>query len=426
MKKGIVMKKTSLIALSLSAFLMTGCMDDDTSNAQENLVSETPTKVGYFLDSAIAGADYNTSSGLSGTTNSDGMFKYKEGDTVTFYIGDTLLGTAKAGKTVTPVTLFPDNKEASLNLTQMLQTMDSDGDPSNGISLDAGLITQLNETVAQNKPVDFSSPDFDTEVESNLGVAIVEETPALAHLNETLTEAELPTLNMSEEEEEADSEEASSDEEASTGTMTLPSFGSSSSDDDSSDESTEEETTEEETTTEDSNDDSDSTTTNDLSNDDSENNTNNNSTNESTQETTNNDNESNDDDEEESSDESTEDESNDEATEEDSTNEEEEEANTAPTCEDLTIDVNGKSSYTQDMIDYIDDADGDELSIKLVETGVLKGDLEINEDDTGADGTNATISVDDGMGNAYFDYVANDGKDDSDVCRITFEDVDGE
>lgn len=95
---------------------------------------------GVFLDSAVSGLDYATSGGALGTTGADGRFRYGSGQTVTFSIGDAVLGVATGAAVVTPVDLVPgatdEQDESVINLARFLQTIDLDLDPTNGIAVD--------------------------------------------------------------------------------------------------------------------------------------------------------------------------------------------------------------------------------------------------------------------------------------------------
>jgi len=71
MKKQIRLGTLSLVA---SAFLI-GCSSDSTT---------TETQTGYFIDAAVAGLNYKTSSGFTGVTDSKGSFQYKKGEKVQF------------------------------------------------------------------------------------------------------------------------------------------------------------------------------------------------------------------------------------------------------------------------------------------------------------------------------------------------------
>lgn len=99
----------------------------------------TSTKTGYFIDSAVEGLEY-TSGSTTGMTGADGSFKYEEGKPVTFKIGSMVLGSV----TVTNNRVFPvdlvsgatDETHPKVSLmAQILQTLDSDGDASNGITI---------------------------------------------------------------------------------------------------------------------------------------------------------------------------------------------------------------------------------------------------------------------------------------------------
>ncbi len=52
--------------------------------------------MGYFIDAPVQGLYYTTSSGVSGYTGSDGSFSYNVGDSVTFKIGQVIIGSANA------------------------------------------------------------------------------------------------------------------------------------------------------------------------------------------------------------------------------------------------------------------------------------------------------------------------------------------
>ncbi|MFT5661092.1 MAG: hypothetical protein ACI9TV_001738 [Sulfurimonas sp.] len=142
-----------------------------------------PTITGVFVDAAVAGLNYTCSSGNSGTTNSLGEFTCSIGDTVSFSLGGTYLGEVPATAIVTPSVLFSGNPAASLNFAQLLQTLDSDGDPSNGIEIDE-------EQLASLGTIDFTSPTFDEDIQEVLGsdTVLVNEGEAQTHLDETFSE----------------------------------------------------------------------------------------------------------------------------------------------------------------------------------------------------------------------------------------------
>lgn len=181
------MKKLVTPLLILPFIAACGSSDDSKTS------QDTPqtTKTGQFIDSAVANVNYSTAT-QSGKTNSDGEFEYVEGETVTFSIGDIDLPSATSKPQVTPLDLVEDGTVDAtevVNIARFLQTLDSDGDPSNGITIEDAV-----HNAAANISIDFSAADFasnqtlinfiaDAVSES---ATLVSETDAKAHLNATL------------------------------------------------------------------------------------------------------------------------------------------------------------------------------------------------------------------------------------------------
>ena len=113
------------------------------SSGSSNTLS---TLTGTLIDSAVAGASYNTSSGLSGLTSSSGGFSYRSGDLVTFTIGSIPLGTTTGASVVTPIELAgvqTSNHQKVINLIRFLQTLDTDLNPTNGITISSSTRSSL-------------------------------------------------------------------------------------------------------------------------------------------------------------------------------------------------------------------------------------------------------------------------------------------
>ena len=120
------MKPLFALSLLTAAALLAACTDD-------------PDRVGILLDSPVEGAAYRLSSGGSGQTNAQGQFIYRDGDRVTFSIGDVNLPETAAKSEVTPLDMVgastPHDPRA-VALARFLQTLDSDDNPDNGIRID--------------------------------------------------------------------------------------------------------------------------------------------------------------------------------------------------------------------------------------------------------------------------------------------------
>ncbi len=176
-------RKISMLLLGsmIPVAIFTGCGGGDSAVIPSN--DGTGTSTGTFLDAAVAGADYNTSSGINGTTDDKGTFRYNAGDSVTFKVGDIILGDAKPdpnGGLVTPKDLAKDDNETTALIAQILQTLDSDENPNNGIKID----TKKLKVKSVKKIADIKKTTLSDLFEDN--VTIVPADEALAHLNESL------------------------------------------------------------------------------------------------------------------------------------------------------------------------------------------------------------------------------------------------
>jgi predicted acyl esterase len=101
---------------------------------------------GVFYDSPIQGLDYETHT-TSGTTNENGEFQYLPGETVTFAIGDFVLGSTPGQKRVTPADLVievgKDIRKLKVykvtNLARFIQSLCKDGNIENGVVITADM-----------------------------------------------------------------------------------------------------------------------------------------------------------------------------------------------------------------------------------------------------------------------------------------------
>jgi hypothetical protein len=128
-------------------------------------------RTGVLLDAAVQGVAYSGSTGGSGTTNASGEFTVSNGATVTFRLGSIVLGTSEAvtvnGQVVTPAELAGDptnfNNPVAVRQAQVLQTLDSDSDTSNGITIDPTVADRLDGTANATALADAieSGDDFD-------------------------------------------------------------------------------------------------------------------------------------------------------------------------------------------------------------------------------------------------------------------------
>lgn len=125
-------RRALLTVTLIFALGQTGCFDGGSSSSKRH------AQTGVFVDSPVTGLGYVTES-RNGLTDADGVFEYRRDETVSFHIGDLQLGEAPGADIITPLDLVPDAEDhtddAVTNLAVLLQTLDQDGNASNGITL---------------------------------------------------------------------------------------------------------------------------------------------------------------------------------------------------------------------------------------------------------------------------------------------------
>lgn len=173
---------SSVIALSAVAAL-SGC-GGSTDNSFEPLQAREPApETGVFIDSPVSNLAYRTDT-RQGFTNDDGEFDYILGETVIFSVAGIDLPSAEAAAIVSPQDLVGvgelevDNL-AVANIARLLQSLDTDGDPRNGIEIAAEVYNSDVKLL-----IDFSSQSFDADVAS-VAPQLISAAQAVAHLRET-------------------------------------------------------------------------------------------------------------------------------------------------------------------------------------------------------------------------------------------------
>ncbi|MCF2949601.1 pectinesterase family protein [Paraglaciecola aquimarina] len=134
--------KNRITASVLSALVLAGCGAESTINVKQDPL---PPIVGQFVDAPVAGLSYSISrdaSGVSdaitGTTDANGNFEYFRGDSITFSIGEITFPSTAGANFVTPLQVFGTDtvfNQRVVNTLRLLQTLDADGNPENGISI---------------------------------------------------------------------------------------------------------------------------------------------------------------------------------------------------------------------------------------------------------------------------------------------------
>lgn len=126
-----------LTAMLFSALALTGCDDDD-------VIDIPAVKQGQFLDSAVQNIDVYQNSKKISTTDKEGKYVYLDDSAVTFKVGKLTLGTSEAKDIVTPADFSKDTNVVT-KVLQVLQSLDDDNKPENGIFIKPTVIEQLKE-----------------------------------------------------------------------------------------------------------------------------------------------------------------------------------------------------------------------------------------------------------------------------------------
>jgi len=156
MKTTSIVGRLTLVCLfSLAAAAMwSACGDDETAAPGGGGNGELPAP--SFVDCWVAGLKYvvQTTPPTSGSTETGGTFNCPNGQTVTFKVGDIVLGEGVAGPCLNPIEITGATDEFEYeptNVARLLQTLDDDGLLSNGI-----VIIEAVHTVATGRTLNFN------------------------------------------------------------------------------------------------------------------------------------------------------------------------------------------------------------------------------------------------------------------------------
>jgi para-nitrobenzyl esterase len=151
--RSLLQSAGKLITALLVFVIMAGCNDSSSSSS----------RTGVFNDSPVTGLGYETAS-LSGTTDSEGTFRYRSGQNVTFSVGDLVIGSAEGKAEISPVDIVEGasgtDNPVVVNISRFLQSLDEDGNLNNGIQITsqtAGIVSTHAETIDfTQSPDDFA------------------------------------------------------------------------------------------------------------------------------------------------------------------------------------------------------------------------------------------------------------------------------
>ncbi|MCG7198373.1 hypothetical protein MD273_01410 [Marinobacter pelagius] len=176
--------KFGSLALALALSACGGDNGSASSSAQtDDTAAPEDTKTGVFTDSAVANIQYQTET-QSGFTNALGEYEYVEGETVTFSIGGIELPPVPATGRVTPadMTAVESSTDQLTNILRLLQSLDEDGNPDNGITITAETHTALeNALLVVDQPAAEFEAQFANEVATTVSKTLISAEEAEAH-----------------------------------------------------------------------------------------------------------------------------------------------------------------------------------------------------------------------------------------------------
>lgn len=159
------MSRTSLVVPALVAVACWGCADRPSDADPDGDLQ------GVFVDSVVQGLQYVTGE-TRALTDAEGTFRYADGATVAFAVGDIALGEAVGAAILSPLDLVVGASGVRdphvVNLARFLLTIDDDGEPSNGVQ-----ITEAVRSLAEGQSLPFDQPTEDFATDPDV-LAVVE------------------------------------------------------------------------------------------------------------------------------------------------------------------------------------------------------------------------------------------------------------
>ena len=151
-----------------STLVLTACGGGGSSDSKQAGSTANNKSTAYFVDNAVIGLRYKCGADADfQLTGEQGILSCAAGETVSFYVGDLLLGevTMAAGTSfVTPLSLATSaagiDENMVANIARLLISIDVDQDPDNGIQIDPA--THLDTGLTLDFTLDSAS--FETAV----------------------------------------------------------------------------------------------------------------------------------------------------------------------------------------------------------------------------------------------------------------------
>ena len=167
-----------VIVTTTLALSQAGCFDGSSGSSKRD-----NTRTGVFVDSPVEGLRYDSGS-REGVTDAQGTFEYRGSESVVFHIGEFKLGEAQGAEVLTPLDLVPGAEDhahhAVTNIAVLLQTLDEDGNASNGITITPAIADQVS-LYTDRLNLELASDDFRDSLADLLADLNAVEPPVFTH-----------------------------------------------------------------------------------------------------------------------------------------------------------------------------------------------------------------------------------------------------
>ena len=185
-KKGAEMKKFSFMVAILFAFIFIGC-----GGGSSGTTTNADTSTVIFEDATVSGLNFDCD-GKIGVSNSTGEIKFLTTcKNLQLKIGDIILGSIATNAINTDKIIYPsdilalDRNNTSdnrlQNMLQLLQSLDKDLNPENGIEI----ASDKKDLINGNFDFRDKTQNFD-EFSKNLTFKLIDKKSAVAHYEKTL------------------------------------------------------------------------------------------------------------------------------------------------------------------------------------------------------------------------------------------------
>ena len=145
-----------MLTILIPSLVACGNANDNPTNGKKLLGPTT----GRLIDAGVGGVSYITSSKIEGITDEKGTYNYNHGDMVEFKLGSLLIGKVTASAIVTPIDLAGESIVRLENLLVLLQSLDGDGNPENGIIIPINVAAAVDASInLDSDPAIFISSD---------------------------------------------------------------------------------------------------------------------------------------------------------------------------------------------------------------------------------------------------------------------------